>query len=241
MPSSAYIKQRTIELYDSLPMVKDERIKCIAVRDEIIDLNYKFFGYVASSTYADNAQYEDKLQTALMAFLGMWWKYKFAPEYRTDLSFSVFFKPRLSEEIRRYLCSVSNTTRRTVCMKAAKQLGKHWAEITFDDISKVNLPPNDMIALKAVLGANIPADIADFDMYLQSTEPVHTIESYQTTKYYSIEELLIQEMIEKESQLTDKDLSNMADMYGLKYLELKAKYPKALETLYQRLTENSDL
>ena len=70
------IKDRTQELYDSLPMDKEARIACTDIRDEIIRLNYKFFGYVASSVFIENVPYEDKLQTALLAFLEMWWKYK---------------------------------------------------------------------------------------------------------------------------------------------------------------------
>lgn len=74
-----YIKTRTNELYDSLPHEKEARMRCITVRDEIIELNYKFFGYVASTTFVENTTYEDKLQTALLSFLHMWWKYKWTP------------------------------------------------------------------------------------------------------------------------------------------------------------------
>ena len=88
--SKEYVKQRTIELYDALPMDLEQRKVRYDIRDEIIELNYKFFGYVATSTFVENISYDDKFQTALMAFLGMWWKYKFAPKYRTDLSFAVF-------------------------------------------------------------------------------------------------------------------------------------------------------
>ena len=56
--SPAYIKQRTIEIYDSLPMDKEKRIACTKERDEIIELNYTFFGYVASTTFIENVPYE---------------------------------------------------------------------------------------------------------------------------------------------------------------------------------------
>ena len=239
--NSEYIKNRTNELYDSLPMDYDERIKCISVRDEILDLNYTFFGYVASSTYLENVEYEDKFQTAILSFLGMWWKYKWTPKYRDDLSFAVFFKPRISEEIRRSLSIVSYTQRRTACSKAAKQLGKHWTKVTYEDLSKITLSANDMIALKAVLGANLPADISEFDTYLESRDQIQGIEKYQTTLYDSVEELLIQEMIERESKLTAKDLRSIADLYGLPLSDVETAYPKSLDILYKRLSNNLDV
>lgn len=233
-----YIKQRTIELYDSLPMNKEERIKRIDVRDEIIDLNYTFFGYVASGTFVENTTYEDKFQTALMAFLSMWWKYKYTPEYRGDLSFAVFFKPRISEEIRRYLSTVSYTQRRTVCRKAAAQLGKPWNSITYDDLPKVNLPAKDMQALKCVLGAHMPVDLSECELFIGDDGPNRGIDKYVTSKFDTVEELLVQETIESESQLTDKQLHAIAEMYSLDYDDLKSLYPKALQSLYDRLKEN---
>ena len=45
--STEYIKQRTLELYAMLPEDEEERKSRLDIRDEIIDLNYKFFGYVS--------------------------------------------------------------------------------------------------------------------------------------------------------------------------------------------------
>lgn len=233
-----YIKARTAEIYDSLPMDKEERIRCIKERDEIIELNYTFFGYVASTTFVENVIYEDKFQTALMSFLGMWWKYKWTPKYRDDLSFAVFFKPRIAEEIRRYNATVSYTQRRTVCTKAAKLLNKHWSEVTYEDLSKISLPADQMLALKSVLGANIPVDMSECELYLYSSRPVNSIEKYQTDEYDSIEELLIQEMIENESPLNEKMMKKISALYGIDYEDIQNAYPKALEILHKRLTDN---
>ena len=49
-----YIKRKTIELYDSLPQNKQERMNRTDVRDQIIELNYAFFGYVATHTFINN-------------------------------------------------------------------------------------------------------------------------------------------------------------------------------------------
>lgn len=233
-----YIKRRTNELYDLLPTDKEERKKRYDIRDEVIELNYAFFGYVANNTFVENVTYEDKFQTALLSFLGMWWKYKWTPKYRADLSFTVFFKPRLSEEIRRYLNPVSYTAKRSLCMKAAEQLGKSWTQITYDDLPNVMLPPQEMTALKSILGASYPADIADMEMFLEAPMHKSSIEDYQTTMYNSIEELLIQEMIEQESTLTDRQLKRLANLYTLDYVVLKNVLPKALQILHDRLTEN---
>lgn len=236
--SASYIKQRTDELYNSLPMDLEERKACKKVRDELVELNYKFFGYVASTTHVDNTMYEDKFQTALLAFLGMWWKYKWTPKYRADLSFATFFKPRIAEEIKRALSPVSYTTRRTLCMKAAKQLDKKWSEVRYEDIAKINLPPEECLALKVVLGASYPADLSEFELFLEAPKHNRGIEYYQTDKYDTIEELLIQEMIETESMLSDKYLADMANLYCIDYDVLKATMPSALATLHKRLTDN---
>lgn len=238
--SPAYIKQRTIEIYDSLPMEKEKRIACTKERDEIIELNYTFFGYVASTTFIENVPYEDKFQTALMSFLSMWWKYKWTPKYRDDLSFAVFFKPRIAEEIKRYNATVSYTKRRGVCQKAAKQLGKHWSEVTYDDLSKVDLPADQMLALKAVLGAHIPVDMSECEIFLYNDHPESNIEKYRTDKYDTIEEMLIQEMIENESQLSDKHIKKLSGIYDISYAELQAAYQRALKILHKRLTDNLD-
>ena len=232
-----YIRERTQELYDSLPMDLEERKACISVRDEIIELNYKFFGYVASGIFIEGVEYEDKLQTALMSFMGMWWKYKWTPKYRGDLTFAVFFKPRLSEEIRRYLNPVSYTVRRVLCMKVASQLNKKWTDVTFDDIKNVNLPQKDIISLKAILGSVMPEDISTYDSLIESKDK-DSIDRYQTIEYDSIEEMLIQEMIERESQLTTKDLKYLADMLCLDYDALKEALPRAMDILYKRLKAN---
>ena len=99
MNKNEWVKARTQELYDMLPQTTlEERMQHTEIRDEIIAINYSFFGYIAKKQVVTDplATYEDKLQSALTNFCQMWAKYKFAPEYRTDLSFAVFFKPRLS-------------------------------------------------------------------------------------------------------------------------------------------------
>ena len=131
-------------------------------------------------------------------------------ELELDLSFAVFFKPRIAEEIKRYNATVSYTKRRGVCQKAAKQLGKHWSEVTYDDLSKVDLPADQMLALKAVLGAHIPVDMSECEIFLYNDHPESNIEKYRTDKYDTIEEMLIQEMIENESQLSDKHIKKLS-------------------------------
>ena len=46
--ATAEIKRRTIELYDQLPMDEEGRKARLDIRDQVIELNYNFFGFVAS-------------------------------------------------------------------------------------------------------------------------------------------------------------------------------------------------
>ena len=74
--SKAYIKQETLRLYSTLTQDPEARQQRLDVRDQIIELNYSFFGYVASHTFVDNVSttYEDKMQSALMHVLECsWW------------------------------------------------------------------------------------------------------------------------------------------------------------------------
>ena len=237
--SKEYIKQRTIELYDSLPMELEARKACFEVRDEIIKLHYTFFGYVANSTFVEGVLYEDKFQTALMAFLGMWWKYRYAPKYRCDLSFAVFFKPRLIEEVKRYLNTFSYSQKRTLCLKVAAQLGKSWTAVNYDDLAKVELPEEDLMALKAILGSMHSQDISDIEGYtdMHSNQP-RGVDKYVTDKYDDIEDMLIQEMIAQEAPIDDKQLKYLSDLYGIPYLELNEALPRAMERLHNRLIKN---
>ena len=107
------VKQKTRELYLSLPDELTARKARLDIRDQSIELNYTFFGYVASHTYIENNSitYEDKFQSALAHFCEIWWKYLWVGDethrgYRQDLSFAVFFKPRIGEMIERELNEV---------------------------------------------------------------------------------------------------------------------------------------
>lgn len=124
-------------------------------------------------------------------------------------------------------------------MKVASQLGKKWTEVEFDDIKYVDLPQKDILALKAILGSTMPDDISNYESLI-GEEDSGSIDKYQTVEYNSIDEMLIQEMIEHESKLTDKDLRYLADMLCLDFDMLKRRLPHAMNTLYKRLKANLD-
>lgn len=236
----ADVKKRTIELYDSLPQDEEGRKSRLDIRDQIIELNYSFFGYVASRTYINNPsiEYEDKFQSALCNFCKCWWWYRWAERYRTDLSFSSFFTLRLGEMIERELNEVKYSLRRSLCMKAGAQLGKHWGQVRYEDLAHVNLPADEMNSLKAMFGAVYWADLADHEMYLEAPDNRHgDISRYLSDKYDTVEELLIHEMVSNESQLSDDDLHEISELYSIDYWELKSKLPKALEILHDRLVK----
>ena len=152
MPSNEYIKKRTQEIYDSMPQDKELRKKCFKERDELVELNYSFFGYIAAHKFVNNSYitYEDKLQAALLHFCEIFWWYKWKGDethkaYRDDLAFTVFFKPRITEMMERDFDEVKYSLRRQLCMEAANQLGIHWAQLKYEDLAKVKLPEDKMI------------------------------------------------------------------------------------------------
>ena len=245
MKKADWIKARTQELYDMLPQTTlEERNTYTEIRDEIIEINYSFFGYIAKNQYVTDplVTYEDKLQSALVNFCQMWAKYKFAPEYRTDLSFAVFFKPRLSECIRRELNTIKYSLRRTVCMKAAAQLGKHWGQVTKEDIAKVKLPPQEMQILEAIFNTQYDANYEDVsNVKLAPSQSTFTasygIDTIYTEKYDNLEDLIIHEMIEQESKLDDAYLLKMSQMYGIPFAELEEARPVGEWKLKHQLEE----
>lgn len=234
-----YIKRRTNELYDMLPDDEEGRKSRTDIRDQVFELNYKFFGYVATKTFINNnyISYEDKFQSACLAFMKMWYKYRWAPKYRTDLSFAVFFKLRIGEEMERELNEVKYSIRRALCMEAGQQLGKHWGQVKYEDLAQVNLSADKMNSLKAMFGSLYVADVEDHLMFAEA-EPIYVSSIDQYTRddeYDDIPSLLIRELIDVERQLNAKDFKKMSEMYGISEEELEKAYPQALERLYTSL------
>lgn len=295
MKKNDWVKARTQELYDMLPQTTlSERNKFTNIRDEIIEINYPFFGYIAKHTKVTDpiATYEDKLQVALISFCDMWAKYKYAPvyspemdfkedtkyefddyvyhegtlyrckvesgyqgkwdkkywgkvnRYRTDLAFTVFFKIRLSECVTRELNLIKYSVRRQVCMKAAEQLNKHWGKITKEDISKVNLPLQDMQTLEAIFSTQYDTPYED-DYQMGGREVSHPertstywIDNIYTEQYDSLEDLILHEMVEQESKLDDAYLLKMSSMYGIPFADLERARPIGEAKLKQQLEES---
>lgn len=260
MKKADWVKARTQELYDMLPQTTlEERNTYTDIRDEIIEINYSFFGYVAKNQYVTDpmATYEDKLQSALMNFCTMWAKYKFCPEnsngkkYRSDLSFAVFFKPRLSECIRRELNTIKYSLRRQICMKAAAQVGKHWGQLTKDDIPNVSLPPQEMQILEAIFSTQYDISFDDSEGTNSVKEKtkaaqsdfivIRGIDDIYTEDYDSLEDLIMHEMIEEQCKLDDAYLLKMSQMYGIPFVELEKARPLGEEKLRLLLEEAIDI
>ena len=245
---SEAIKQKTLELYDSLPQDKALRMQQVAVRDQIFVLNQAFFGYIASKTFINNSSvtYEDKYQSACTHFMECWWWYKWQGDethkgYRTDLSFSVFFKPRIGEMIERELNEVKYSIRRTLCMEVGAQLGKHWGQVKYEDLSdpRLKLSPEKMVTLQAIFGSLYEANWEDHEPFVPSVERTHKDIS-MSDNYNTVEELLIHEMLECESKLTTSKLKKMSEIYQIDYDILALKLPKAEKMLYKKLHKNLD-
>jgi len=250
MTKNEQIKQRTRELYLSLPQDKAARMARTDVRDEVLQLNYTFFGFVASHTFVNNSSisYEDKFQSACMHFCEIWWQYLWQGDethrgYRQDLSFSVFFKPRIGEMIGRELNTVKYSIRRSLCMEVGKMVGKHWGKVTYEDLfdPRVQLPPDKMASLKTIFCTLCPADIEDYMIFIESPKVDTTMDSLLTDDYDSIEELLIQEMLETEERMTEDKLKEMAEIYQVNIQQLRDALPEAEATLHKRLHDSMDL
>ena len=90
------------------------------------------------------------------------------------------------------------TLRRSLCMKAGEQLGKYWSEVTYEDVAKVSLPPEQMESLRAIFCTMNNADINDISIYKPASTIVEDkIEELYNDEYDSVEELIIHEMLER--------------------------------------------
>lgn len=242
-----WIKQRTIELYSFLPQTTlEERASYTDIRDEIIAINDNFFWYIAKTKYINNqtVSVEDKYQSAVCHFINhdLWAKFMFTPaegkQYRTDLAFSSFFKPRITECMAREFDNVRWTLRRSLCMQAGEQIGKYWSEVTYEDVSKVSLPPQQMEALRSIFCTMNNADVNDISIYKPASTIVEDkIEDLYNDEYDSIEDLIIHEMLEREEKLEDSFLLKMSELYDIPYNELVAARPGAEEKLKKQLEE----
>lgn len=245
------VKTRTIELYDQLPMTSlEDRRACTEIRDEIIELNYPFFKYLAKKLYVDNptVTFEDKLQTILSNFCILWPEWRFPKinkygQYRDykNLSFTVFFKPRLFELSRRELNVIKYSLRRTLCSKAATMLNKaRWADVTKEDIAKLNLPQNELDILERIFNNRYTKDIdkPETSAVMKTAHiTVDAVEELYTEKYDSVVDLIVHEMIEQETKLSDSYLLKMSNLYTIPYDELVKARPLGEAKLKQRLEE----
>lgn len=241
LPDSEWRKERTLELYSFLPQTTlEERFTYTDIRDEVIFLNYNFFGYVASHVYLGSCSvsHEDKLQSALLNFCSMWHKFQFEKQYRTDLAFSVFFKPRLSECIYREMLTVKHTINRTLKMEAAEQLGKKFSELTYEDLSKVDMEPSKMNSLKAIFHADSEQDLETAALFVTSAGDCTLYdEQLYNMEYNDIEHLLISEMSEREHKLSLMDLMEISNTFDIEVSDLRKALPKAESMLYQQLQD----
>jgi hypothetical protein len=203
-------------------------------------MNYTFFGYIASHKFVNNSfiSYEDKFQSALFHFCEMWEKYRFITDrYRTDVAFGVFFKPRITECMERELDEVKYSLRRTLCMEVGDQLGKHWAKVTYEDLSdpNVKLSGDKMASLQAMFGSMYVADLETHAMFIKSDEkPIDSSDLY-SDNYDSITDMLIHEMVTEERRLTESDLLNLATILDIPYQTLVKLLPEAEQKLHEEL------
>lgn len=215
------------------------------IRDEIFMLNESFFGYIAKTTFINNSSisYDDKFQSACLHFMECWWWYKWQGDehhkgYRQDIAFSVFFKPRIGEMIERELNEVKYSVRRSLCMEVGAQLGKHWGQVKYEDLSdpRLHLSDDKMVALRAIFGSLYEAPLEDFELFLAA--PTQYNDEYELNEEYdSIEELLIHDMVMYEERLTPAKLKEMSKIYQIDLTVLQEALPRAEAELRERLLD----
>lgn len=241
MEYNEWVKARTLELYSYLPQTTfEERATYTDIRDELIRLNYNFFRYIANhikSIYNQTVSPEDKLQSALLHFCEIWYKFRFKDKYRNDIAFSSFFKPRICECMEREFNNIKYSTRRNLCIEAGKQLGKKWTEVKYEDLAQLKgWSPEKLHAVQSVFCSTTNQNIETASIYRPNRLNVDEIENIYTDEYDDIEDLIVHEMIECESKLDDNYLLKMSEMYCIPFDELvkarpigEAKLKKKLE------------
>ena len=127
-------------------------------------------------------------------------------------------------------------------MKAAAQLGKHWGQVTKEDLPNVHLAPNEMQILEAIFSTQYDNTYEDNEAPKVKTGVTdfvvpYGIEGIYTEQYDSLEDLIVHEMIEQESKLDDAYLLKMATMYGIPYCDLEKARPLGEEKLKRKLEE----
>ena len=143
--------------------------------------------------------------------------------------------------IERELSEVKYSVRRSLCMEAGDQLGKHWAKVRYEDLADIQLSKEKMDSLKAIFGSMYIADLDQHITYLRQESPHSSILDTVSDKYDSIKDFLINEMIETEEKITPRKLNKLANMYQIDVDILKQTLPIAEQELYQRLQEYIDI
>ena len=92
-----------------------------------------------------------------------------------------------------------------------------------------------------MFGSMYPADLGDYETFLNSKPSKVSIDNYIASvgdNYNTLEDMLIHEMVERESKLSDKDLRKMSQLYSIDYNLLVRKRTKAEKMLYDQIQNN---
>ena len=240
------IKDRTNALYDSLPLEEEARKSRIDVRNQVVELNYEFFKFVASHTFpvGKHFDFDDKVQSGITYFCNnIWHQYRWEGHTRMDLCFSTYFYPRVSKGLYQDLSEVKYTPKRNVMSKISKQLGKPWSEVRKEDLNdpRVKLSPANRKFAETLFEIPNMKSLEDVSVYIATAPQDVSIADKLTYEYDSIEELLVREMIITEKKLSNAHLQRLANMFCLDIDELILARPSAEGILLERLRESQFL
>ena len=130
-----------------------------------------------------------------------------------------------------------------LCMEVGAQLGKHWAKVTYEDLSNPNvkLSPDKMASLEAMFGSMYVADLETHAMFIKSDEKFTDCSDLYSDNYDSLTDMLVHEFIEQERDLTSKDIEDIADMMCIPCEKLMNLVPKAKSKLHAMLVDRINI
>lgn len=239
-----FIKRRTLELYDQLPIDDAEaRESRTDIRDELLGMHTNLFRRIAHNTYLDHNRYdyEDKFQEVCLQFAQIWWWYQWPPRFKTQASFSSYFFIRLKERAERALNELSYSVYRSTLIECQELLGlDHWTKVKPEMLTNIKGNVETVQLAMRLFNRNFytPLD-AHYDLQSTSSSLVSGVLESYCENPSDVRRLLISEMIYRESQLDSAELQEISTVYSLSLKELQENLESARSELYRELKQAS--
>lgn len=231
---------RTLELYSQLdPTDPELRSARIDIRDEIFNLNYQFFHHVTHHTHLDNNRYgyEDKFQEVCAQFLEIWWWYQYPPRFKTPVAWSTYFRIRLKERTERELNELSYSMYRSTMIECQKLLDlETWTQVKPEMLQQIQGHSDLVHRAMRMFNRNQYYAIEDV-MHLAADNTRYSDISTYCDAPDSVCDILISEMLNRESPLTDSEIEDISDIYTISFYDLSRELDNARVKLFLKLKD----